>query len=84
MPAIYSKVGYDPERDFAAITLIATSPLLIAVNPSLPVKTVKELIALAKAKPGQLTFGAASGGTPHMGGGIVQADRRRRSHVHSL
>ena len=72
VPAIYDKIGYNAERDFAPITLIATSPLLIAVHPSLPVKSVKELIALAKARPGQLTFGAASGGTPHMGGELFK------------
>ncbi len=72
VPAMYSKLGYDPERDFAAVTLIATSPLLIAVHPSLPVRSVKDLIALAKSRPGQLTFGAASGGTPHMGGELFK------------
>jgi tripartite-type tricarboxylate transporter receptor subunit TctC len=72
VPAMYPNVGYNAERDFAPVTLIATSPLLIAIHPSLPVKTVKDLIALAKARPGQLTFGAASGGTPHMGGELFK------------
>ncbi len=72
VPAMYDKIGYNAERDFAAVTLIATSPLLIAVHPSLPVKNVKELSAPAKARPGQLTFGAASGGTPHMGGELFK------------
>ena len=67
VPAMY-KTSYDGARDFAPVTVIATSPLLIVAHPSLPVKTVKDLIALAKARPGQLTFGAASGGTPHMAG----------------
>src|SRR5258706_2404499 len=68
VPALYGKVGYDAARDFAPVTEIATSPLLIVVHPSLPVKSVADLIRLAKSRPGQLTFGAASGGTPHMAG----------------
>jgi tripartite-type tricarboxylate transporter receptor subunit TctC len=76
VPAIYGKVGYDPERDFAPVTLIATSPLILVVHPSLPVKSVKDLIALAKARPGQLTFGAAAGGTPHMGGELFKLTAR--------
>ncbi|MEK6593127.1 MAG: tripartite tricarboxylate transporter substrate binding protein [Pseudomonadota bacterium] len=71
VPAIY-KVSYDTARDFAPVTVIATSPLLIVVHPSLPVKSVRDLIALAKARPGQLTFGAASGGTPHMAGELFK------------
>ena len=72
VPAMYGKVGYDALRDFTGVTQIATSPLLIVVHPSLPVKSVKDLIALAKGKPGQLTFGAASGGTPHMAGELFK------------
>ena len=72
VPAMYGKVGYDALRDFIGATQIATSPLLIVVHPSLPVKSVKELIALARARPGQLTFGAASGGTPHMAGELFK------------
>jgi len=72
VPAMYGKLNYDTARDFAAVTEIAVSPLLIVVHPSLPVKTVKDLIALARARPGQLTFGAASGGTPHMAGELFK------------
>lgn len=71
VPAMY-KTSYDGARDFAPVTVIATSPLLIVVHPSLPVKSVKDLIALARARPGQLTFGAASGGTPHMSGELFK------------
>jgi tripartite-type tricarboxylate transporter receptor subunit TctC len=71
VPAMY-KVSYDTARDFAGVTVIATSPLLIVIHPSLPVRSVKELIALAKSRPGQLTFGAASGGTPHMAGELFK------------
>jgi len=71
VPAMY-KVSYDTARDFTGITEIARSPLLIVVHPSLPVKTVADLIKLAKARPGQLTYGAASGGTPHLAGELFK------------
>lgn len=71
VPAMY-KTSYDGARDFTPMTVIATSPLMIVVHPSLPVKNVKDLIALARARPGQLTFGAASGGTPHMAGELFK------------
>jgi tripartite-type tricarboxylate transporter receptor subunit TctC len=60
-PAIYPKLGFDPVRDFAHVTLLATLPSLLVVHPSLPAKNVQELIAYAKAKPGALNY--ASGGT---------------------
>ena len=62
-PGLFTKLPYDAARDFAPITLIASSPLMLLVHPSLPVKSVKELIALAKSRPGQLTFGSAGAGT---------------------
>ena len=72
VPAMYGKLNYDTTRDFVGVTEIAVSPLLVVVHPSLPVKSVKDLIALARARPGQLTFGAASGGTPHMAGELFK------------
>ena len=60
-PHLYLKLPYDALRDFVPITLAATIPVVLVVHPSLPVKSVKELIALAKARPGQLNY--ASGGT---------------------
>ena len=67
IPVLYAKqVTYDGVRDFTPITTIATSPMFFVVNPTLPVRTVKEFIALAKKRPGELAFGAASGGTTHM------------------
>lgn len=71
VPAMY-KTAYDGARDFTPMMVIATSPLMIVVHPSLPVKNVRDLIALARARPGQLTFGAASGGTPHMAGELFK------------
>lgn len=60
---LLQKVGYDAIRDFAPITLAVTSPNILVVHPSLPVKTVKELIALAKARPGELNFGSGGNGS---------------------
>jgi tripartite-type tricarboxylate transporter receptor subunit TctC len=67
VPYMYSKIGYDTLKDFAAVVQVGQSPLLVAVHPSMPVKSVKELIALARARPGQVTFGTGGiGSTPHM------------------
>lgn len=67
-PAL-SKLPYDPVTDFSPISLIATAPNLLAVNPAVPVKSVQELIAYAKARPGQLRYASAgSGSAPHMSG----------------
>src|SRR3954467_7157009 len=66
-PSIYPKLGFDPLKDFAAVTLMATLPSLLMVHPSLPAKNVKELVALAKAKPAILTYASTGNGTsPHM------------------
>ena len=59
-PSIMTKVPYDPIRDFTPISVVMSSPLLLMITPSLPVNTVKDFIALAKARPGELSF--ASGG----------------------
>ena len=57
------KVSFDPVRDFAPVTLIATTQNVLAVNPSVPAKSVKELIALAKSKPGELRYASGGNGT---------------------
>ena len=57
------KLGYDPVKDFAPITLVASTPNLLLVHPSLPVRNLKELIALAKRRPGELSFGSSGTGT---------------------
>jgi tripartite-type tricarboxylate transporter receptor subunit TctC len=65
--SLFNKLGYDPERDFAAVCLIASSPSLIAVHPSVPVKNIKELIALAKKNPNTVKFGTSGpGGLTHL------------------
>ena len=66
LPALYSRVPYDTLRDFAPITLIGVTPSVLVVNPAVPAKSVRELIALMKAKPGQLNYGAGVGGTLHL------------------
>lgn len=66
-PGIYKKLGFDPIKDFAHVTLMAILPSLLTTHPTLPVKNVKELIALAKARPGQLIYASTGNGTsPHM------------------
>ena len=66
-PALIKKLPYDAERDLAPISLVAASPNVLVVHPSVPVVSVKELIAFARARPGQLTYGSAGIGTnPHM------------------
>ena len=68
-PALYSKLPYNTLRDFQPLALVAVVPAVLAVHPSLPVKSVKELLALARAKPGQLTFSSSgNGGTGHLSG----------------
>jgi tripartite-type tricarboxylate transporter receptor subunit TctC len=63
-PALHPKLPYDTVRDFAAVTLVASAPLMLVVHPSLPASTVKELIALARARPGQLSYGSSGNGGP--------------------
>src|ERR1051325_899932 len=63
------RAPYDPLRDFVAISLVASSPSFVTVHPSLPVRSIQELVALAKSKPGQLYYSAAGVGTnPHIAG----------------
>ncbi len=66
-PSLYGKLPYDPGRDFAPVTQINSVPNILVVNPAIPAHTVRELIALAKAKPGQLNYASAGSGTsPHL------------------
>ena len=62
-PSLYPRLGYDPVRDFAPVTLVATTPFVLVVHPALPVKTVGDLIALAKRQPGKLNYGSAGNGS---------------------
>ena len=67
VPALYGKLPYDTIKDFTPITFVGYAPLILVVYPGLPVKSVKELIALAKSKPGKLSFSSTgSGGSTHL------------------
>lgn len=67
-PALYAQARFDPSKDFAPVGLIGTMPLALLVNPSLPVNSVRELIALAKKEPGKINIGSSSKGTgSHVG-----------------
>ena len=63
-PSLYSKIPYDTVKDFAPVTQVATSPFVLVTHPSLPVKSVKELIALARARNGQLSYASSGTGGP--------------------
>ena len=70
--SLYSKPPFDAVKDFAPISLVATGAYMLVANPSLPAKTVKELISLAKAKPGQLSYGSAgTGNATHLVGELM-------------
>src|SRR5262245_30128431 len=71
---LYKRLGFDPDNDFAPISIVARSGPVLVVHPSVPAKSVSELIALAKARPGQLNFGSGGRGTPaHYAGEILKA-----------
>ena len=61
----YKKLPFDPTTDFVPLAMVAQSPFVLIVKPSLPVKTVQEFIAYAKERPGQLSFGSGGPGSPH-------------------
>lgn len=73
-PNLYSRVPYDPIRDFAPIAKVASSPLAVVVRPSLPVHSLKELLALAKSKPGQLNYSTGGNGSMgHLAGELLKS-----------
>lgn len=70
-PALYRKIPYDPVKDFAPVSLLGTTANVLVVHPSTPVKNLQELISLAKAKPGQLTYGSnGTGSSQHLAGAL--------------
>jgi tripartite-type tricarboxylate transporter receptor subunit TctC len=74
VPSLMPKLPYDPQKDFEPITLINTTPLVVVVHPGVPAKSIKELVALAKAKPGALNYGSSgSGGSNHLAGELFNA-----------
>ena len=76
-PSMYKKLPYDPVKDFTPIGLLGVGPNVLVVHPSLPVRTVKDLIALAKAHPGKLSYASAgTGGAPHLAGELLKSMAR--------
>jgi tripartite-type tricarboxylate transporter receptor subunit TctC len=67
-PQLYKDAGIDPVKDFAAVALVSSAPLVVAINPSIPAHSIKELVAYAKSNPGKLNYGAVIGTPPHMSG----------------
>lgn len=82
-PALYAKVGYDPVRDFAPVSLVSRFFNALSVHPSVPARTVKEFVALARARPGELLMGSAgNGSTSHLSGELFkQLARVNMVHV---
>ena len=82
-PHVYAKLPYDVFKDFTPVSLFVTLPELLVVHPALPVRTLKDLVALAKARPNQLNFGSSgTGGTPHLAGELLMiAANIRMVHV---
>ena len=73
-PSLYGKLAFDPIKDFSHVTLLATAPNMLVVNPKIPAHNMAELIAYAKANPGKLTYiSAGSGTSPHMAGALLQS-----------
>ena len=73
-PLILPKVPYDPQKDFAPVAMLVISPQVLVVHPGVGANSVKELIAVAKAKPGQLNFSSVGTGTsPHLGGELFKS-----------
>lgn len=82
-PTLYGNLPFDPVKDFAPVSLVQISGNILVTHPTLPVMSVKELIALAKSKPGQLTYGSSGvGGPSHLGGVLFdQLTGTRMTHV---
>lgn len=82
-PAVYKNIGYDPVKSFTPITLVATLPNVLVVNPSFPARDLKDLIAIVKAKPDALSYASVGNGTsPHLSAELlVQATGMRIQHV---
>ena len=82
-PSLMAELPYDNIRDFAPISLIATAPHLLAVHPSLPAKSVKDVVAISKARPEELTFSSGStGGSSHLAGELFNSMARiKMTHV---
>jgi tripartite-type tricarboxylate transporter receptor subunit TctC len=83
VPSLFSKMNYDPLRDFTPVSVVSTSPLVLVVTPALPAKNVREFIALAKARPGELSFGSSgSGSSTHLTAELLKSvTGTRMTHI---
>ena len=74
-PAIYSKLSFDTEKDFSSVVTVASLPQILVANPNFPAKTVKEVIEMAKAKPGSISYASVGNGSPgHLAGAMMATD----------
>src|SRR5262245_9224583 len=80
--ALFKKMPYDPVRDFQPVTLLGTSPSVFVAHPALPVKSAKDVIALARARPGTLSYGTPGLGQPHHFAGELMKSSLRIDWVH--
>ena len=84
-PSLYRKVPFNTINDFTPVVMLVRSPNLICVHPSLPVRSIRDLIALARARPGALAFGIGGlGSSNHLAGEMFKTPRKDRHHAHSL
>ena len=84
-PSLYSKLPYNSEKDFAPVSLAATAPVIMIVHPSVPVRTLKELVALARAQPAALNFASGGpGSSTHLGVRAPQVRREDRPRAHPV
>jgi len=73
-PNLYGKVGYDPVKDFAPVNLVSSTPYIMLVHPSVPARSVRDLVTLAKARPGQLNYSSSGSGTAaHLAGELFKS-----------
>ena len=81
--SLYSKLAFDPARDLAPVTMLVESPLVMVVNPALPVRTARDLVQLARARPGEIRFATAGSGTPQHFAGVLLSSlaRIRIEHI---
>ena len=84
-PALYTKLPYDAIKDFVPIIFVAATPYVLSVHPSLPVTTLKQFIAFAKSKPGQINYASAgNGSTHHFCGELLKSTGRHRYRARSV
>ena len=84
-PGMGRKLGYDPVKDFAPVTLLATTPYVLVAHPSVPAASVKELIALARSQPGKLNYASGgSGSAPHLVGEMFKTAGRAQHRARAV